>query len=47
LASFSFYTKTKKEKKKEKKEIHRGASENVRWCEEMRKFGGVFIGGLK
>jgi len=19
--------------------------ENVRWCEEMRKFGGVFIGG--
>ena len=19
--------------------------ENVRWCEEMRNFGGVFIGG--
>jgi len=31
LASFSFYAKIKKEKKKEKKEIHRGESE-----EEMR-----------
>jgi len=40
LVSSSFYTKIKKEKKKEKKEIHRGGdreeeSENVRWCEEV------------
>jgi hypothetical protein len=35
--------------KKEKKREIRGESEeslNVRWCEEMRKFGEVFIGGL-
>jgi len=34
----SFYTKIKTKKR------ITGESENERWCEEMRKFGGVFIG---
>ena len=49
IASFSFYTKIKKEKRRKRRRFIGGESEeeseNVRWFEEMRKFGGVFIGG--
>jgi hypothetical protein len=49
LASFSFYTKIKKEKKRKGRRFIGGESEeeseNVRWCEEMEKFRGVFIWG--
>jgi len=40
----SFYTKIKTKKKKERRKRIRGESENERWCDEMRKFGEVFIG---
>lgn len=49
LSFFLFLHRNKEEKTRKGRRFIGGESEeeseNVRWCEEMRKFIGVFIGG--
>jgi len=45
LESSSFYTKQRRKRRRFIGGESDEESENVRWCEEMRTFGGVFIEG--